>query len=88
MTKPEPLDEKVLVLVERFKGKLPNEIILKVIEITSAGESALGLEILCDKLFDAQIPLSAENYLQIERLGKATGMAPNLWDFLKKNIVT
>lgn len=78
-------DEELIDLVALFKGKLPAEVLRKIGEVISAGEPALGLEILCDKLFDAHVPIPAETYSQIERLGETMGMSPNLWEFLKKS---
>ncbi len=65
-------------------AKVPHDTYESVSSLAKAGEWGVGLEILCDQLYEYEIPLPRALYARIVHLGKALEIAPSRLDMLKE----
>lgn len=55
-----------------------------VASLAKAREWGVGLENLCDQLYEYEIPLSRALHARMVRLGQAMEMNPSTWDMLEE----
>ncbi len=74
----------ILELCAPALAKVPHDTYKSVSSLAKAGEWGVGLEILCDQLYEYDIPRSRALYARIVRLGKAMGISPSRLDMLSE----
>ncbi|MCU1421225.1 MAG: hypothetical protein JWN36_876 [Microbacteriaceae bacterium] len=68
-----------LVAVARDMPGLPIQTLESVTELAEVGEPVVGFEILCDQLFEYDIPLSSSDRSELRELGSGMGIERRVW---------
>jgi hypothetical protein len=78
----EPVERAMLDLLERFRGRLPNEDYSGVRDLVDHREWGIGLENLCSQLFEHSIPVSDSELAAICELASEMDLPDGTWNFL------
>jgi hypothetical protein len=61
-------------LATRLAGRVPDEILSEFVDYIRAGEPKLGVEALCDALYDSMVPLRLADVEDINAAGRELGV--------------
>ncbi len=76
------MEEQLLSLLERFKGRLHEDDYIHVHEMLVHREWGIGLEDLCTQLYEHSTVVDAPELMIIEELAERMGLPPTTWNFL------
>jgi hypothetical protein len=76
------MEERLLSLLERFKGRLPAEDYAHVQGMLVHREWGIGLEDLCTQLHEHSIPVEASELETIKDVTARMGLPPSTWSFI------
>ncbi|HWK93604.1 MAG TPA: MafI family immunity protein [Luteimicrobium sp.] len=68
------LELRLSRLGDELSSRIPASILKEFREFVGAGEYGVGLEILCDRLSDAETPLTVHDVVAIHELAQAMGL--------------
>ena len=71
-------------LTKEFTESLPTGVVEHVASLSSAGEWGVGLEELCNMVYEYDVPISKVQYEKMKELGRLMEMDSSAWDILDK----
>ena len=80
----ELIETKMLALLHEFRGKLPDKVYSDIESLVLHREWGVGLENLCEQLYEINIPVEAEILEQIKELTELMQLSSKTWSFLVK----
>jgi len=73
-------------LLNEMDSQLPTPIILNIKEFLENQEWGLAYEMLCEQIYEFELPISSELYENILSIGESMEMNPTIWLKLKSLI--
>ncbi|MCA8982945.1 MAG: MafI family immunity protein [Planctomycetaceae bacterium] len=67
------LADRIKHIGNHFVDRLDPQVISDAVEYVDFSECKLAIEMLCDQLFEYNVPITSEEYQQLEQLAKETG---------------
>ena len=71
-------------LTKEFTESLPTDVVEHIASLSSAGEWGVGLEELCNMVYEYDVPISKVQYEKMKELGRLMEMDSSTWDILDK----
>ncbi len=78
------IQKRTSELVKQFEGKLPKDRYDSIVDFIEHAEWGIGLEVLCEGLFESAISVSPDQLSTIQSLAMEMGLPFTTWDFLAK----
>jgi hypothetical protein len=79
----ESIEERALAALERFRASLPPQDFEGVRDLIVHREWGLGLEVLCEQLYEHGIAVDHASFRAIRELAEEMDMPAQTWDFLE-----
>lgn len=74
----------VKTLLDMVQTRLPVETVRLVSELLLHGEWGVALEVICDQLYEYNITISMEEYLQAELAARGMNMSNRTYELLRQ----
>jgi len=71
-------------LTKEFSENLPSAVVEHIDDLSNAGEWGVGLEELCNMIYEYDVSVSEIQYEKIKKLGRVMEMDSSTWDMLKE----
>ena len=79
---PNTIEDVVIVAIENYRGRLPDEFVDEYISLARHGECVIAFENLCDQLFDFDVIPNDRELAFICKVGRGMSIDPRRWQFL------